>query len=348
MTATQAGATGKEHRINSTTDQVVAAQEVALLFNQAYTAILGVWVAAMLFAVVLWPAVDHVRIMTWIAIFSAVSVGRLWLTWMFHRSEAAVDKYSRWRDRAVIASGLTGIAWGLAGTLLFPAESVPHQMFLGFMLAGVIAGSIPFLSAVWLAYVAHMVPIAVPYAIRLLQEQSDIAETMTLLIAIFSVLMLYGSRKMNQTLAESLRLRYDKQVLSEYLGKTTDELDIANSVREQAKRVALESERRVQILADAPFEGIFIHERGKILDANRTLLDMLGISIDEALGKNVIDFVPPEARNIVSQELENPSGEVFISTARKSDGSVLKLEVRGRQFPAQGRTVRVVSLRLVD
>jgi len=326
-------------------NKIIAAQQVALYFNQAYPAIIGAWIAATLFAALQWSTVSHTRILAWIAFFSLVTAGRLLVTRMFKGAEPSADKYSRWRDRAVLCSGFAGIAWGLAGTLLFPDNSQAHQMFLGFMIAGVIAGSIPYMSAIWPAYIVHLVPTSLPYAVRLLQEKNEIAETMALLVIVFSVLMLYASRKMNMTMNESLRLRYDKQVLAECLGQTADELDIANVVREQAKKVALESERRVKILADAPFEGIFIHERGKVLDANTTLLELLDITLEDAMGKRVIDFIPEAARDHVSRELEEPSGEVFVTTAQRADGSAVKLEVRGRHFPAQGRTVRVVSLR---
>ena len=345
MTAAKTGSLANVSGIEVSTDRMVAAQQVALLFNQAHVAILSVWVAAMLFVIVLWPVVSHTKILVWIGIFTVVTAGRLLLAEQFRRAEPAPDKFSRWRDRAVISSGIVGIAWGLAGTLLFPDSSVVHQMFVGFMLAGVMAASIPFLSAVWPAYIAMMIPIALPYSARLLEENSAITQTMAILVLLFAGTMLYASRKMNNTLSESLRLRYDKQVLADCLGQTADELVLANTVREQAKRVARESERRVQILADAPFEGIFIHENGKILDANRTLLNMLNISLEEAIGKNVVDFVPIEAHDSVLRELDQPSGEVFIANARRADGDTIKLEVRGRHFPCQGRTVRVVSLR---
>jgi PAS domain S-box-containing protein len=327
------------------TAKIVAAQQVAVLFNQAYVAIFSSWIAAFLFAAVLWPVVGHTKILAWMAIFSLVSIGRMLLSRMFRHADPEPDKYLRWRDRAVISSGIGGIAWGLAGTMLFPEISLPHQMFLGCMLAGIVAASIPYQSAVWPAYVAMLVPTVLPYSMRMVEQNTPIAQTMAILMILFAMAMLYASRKMNATLAESLSLRYDKQVLAECLGQTVDELDIANAVREQAKRVARESEQRVQILADAPFEGIFIHENGKILDANKTLLSMLNISLDEALGKRIVDFVPADAFEMVDREIEQPSGQVFVTNARRSDGSTVKLEVRGRKFPYQGRLIRVVSLR---
>ena len=330
---------------SSPTARIVAAQEVAVLFNQAYVAIFTSWIAALLFAAVLWPAVSHTKILAWVAVFSLVSAGRALLSRMFRRAEPDPDKYPRWRDRAVISSGIGGIAWGLAGTMLFPEASLPHQMFLGCMLAGIMAASIPYQSAVWPAYVSMLIPTVLPYSMQMVGQNTTIAQTMAILMILFAIAMLYASRKMNLTLAESLSLRYDKQVLAECLGQTADELDIANVVREQAKRVARESEQRVQILADAPFEGIFIHENGKILDANKTLLNLLDISLEEALGKRIVDFVPAEAFTMVDHEIGNPSGQVFVTNARRRDGSTVRLEVRGRQFPCQGRMVRVVSLR---
>jgi PAS domain S-box-containing protein len=345
MAAVKPQTTSRHLDDSSPTAKIVAAQEVAVLFNQAYVAIISSWVAAFLFAAVLWPVVSHTKILAWIAIFSLVSAGRILLARMFCRADPDPDKYSRWRDRAVISSGIGGIAWGLAGTMLFPELSLPHQMFLGCMLAGVMAASIPYQSAVWPAYISMLIPTVLPYSMRMAQENTPIAQTMAILMIVFAIAMLYASRKMNTTLDESLSLRYDKQVLAEILGQTADELDIANAVREQAKRVARESEQRVQILADAPFEGIFIHENGKILDANKTLLSLLDITLEEALGKRIVDFVPVEAFQQVDHEIEQPSGQVFVTNAKRRDGSTIKLEVRGRQFPAQGRLIRVVSLR---
>lgn len=348
MAAVKMQGTSRHRDDSSPTAKIVAAQQVAVLFNQAYVAIITSWVAASLFVAVLWPVVGHTKILAWLAIFSLVSAARMLLARMFRRADPDPDKYSRWRDRAVISSGIGGIAWGLAGTMLFPGMSLPHQMFLGCMLAGVMAASIPYQSAVWPAYLSMLMPAILPYSMRMAEEDTPIAQTMAILMILFAMAMLYASRKMNTTLAESLSLRYDKQVLAECLGQTADELDIANVVREQAKRVARESEQRVQVLADAPFEGIFIHENGKILDANKTLLSLLDITMEEALGRRIVDFVPVDAFEQVDREIEKPSGQVFVTHARRSDGTTVKMEVRGRQFPAQGRLVRVVSLRPTD
>ena len=332
---------------SESTSRIVAAQEVALLFNQANVSILSAWVAGLLISAVLWSAVEHSKIYIWISLMTIVTAARLALAYAFRRSDISHDKYTRWRDRAVMSSGLLGIMWGLAGTMLFPPVSVPHQMFLGFMLAGAIASAMPFMAVVWPAYLALLVPTSLPYALRLVEEGTPITQTMALIVILFAIIMVYASRKMSLMVSESLRLRYDKQVLAECLGQTADELDLANAVREQAKRVARESERRVQILADAPFEGIFIHENGNILDANKTLLGLLGLNLEDVMGRKVTDFVPMDARDIVEQELERPSGQVFVTTAKKHTGETIRLEVRGRHFPFQGRTVRVVSLRPV-
>lgn len=327
------------------TAKIIAAQEVALLFGQANVSILSAWVAGLLISAVLWPAVDQIKIFTWLGMLSIVTVARLVLAYYFGKADATYDKYSRWRDRAVMSSGMQGIMWGLAGTMLFPVTSMPHQMFLGFMLAGALASAMPFMASVWPAYVALLIPTSLPYALRLLEEGTSIAQTMALIVVLFAGIMMYASRKMNLMIAESLRLRYDKQVLADYLGQTAEELDLANVVREQAKQVARESERRVQVLADAPFEGIFIHEKGTILDANKTVLDILGLDLEDVMGRKIIEFVPMDAHDMVTQQLDRPTGEVFITAARKHSGESVRLEVRGRHFPFQGRTVRVVSLR---
>ncbi len=108
-----------------------------------------------------------------------------------------------------------------------------------------------------------------------------------------------------------------------------------------------ESEERFQRLADASFEGIVVHEKGLILDANARLGAMIGYRPDELIGQHVGEFVGAESVAFVR---ERTASDVVRSqpaeiVGRRRDGSLLPVELLERSLPYKERTVRVAAVR---
>lgn len=81
-------------------------------------------------------------IMVWSTVLGATLVLRAVSAESYHRAQpdALADKI--WLTRFRIGTATTGIAWGLASFLLFPANDIPHQTFLAFAVAGMTAGGV--------------------------------------------------------------------------------------------------------------------------------------------------------------------------------------------------------------
>ncbi len=71
-------------------------------------------------------------------------------------------------------------------------------------------------------------------------------------------------------------------------------LDVTEHKR--AEKALLENENRLRMLAAATDEGIFIHENGKIIDANQAGCKISGYAGSELIGMSGLDLVVPEAR----------------------------------------------------
>src|SRR5262249_6942851 len=69
--------------------------------------------------------------------------------------------------------------------------------------------------------------------------------------------------------------------------------------RKRAEAALRESEERLQRFFEAAFEGLAIHEGGKILDANGPFADMFGYELSEVIGRDVLDFATPQHRERV-------------------------------------------------
>ncbi len=117
------------------------------------------------------------------------------------------------------------------------------------------------------------------------------------------------------------------------------------SRRKKAEEDLKESEGRMRGLADAAFEGILITEEGEILEANRALLKMLSYEPDEVIGRPVLQFIAPEYREQVQENLLTGYEEPYEIVGIDSSGVRVDLEVRGRAFSYRGRLVRVTAIR---
>ncbi|MFQ5753932.1 MAG: PAS domain S-box protein, partial [bacterium] len=111
---------------------------------------------------------------------------------------------------------------------------------------------------------------------------------------------------------------------------------------EEALRISEEKFRRLSSVA---FEGIAIHEKGKILDANQTLADMFGYELSEFIGKNALDFTAPESRELLLKHILSGYEKPYEAIGVRKDKSTFPVEIIGKSAAYQGRQVRVAALR---
>lgn len=115
--------------------------------------------------------------------------------------------------------------------------------------------------------------------------------------------------------------------------------------RKRAEAALRESETRWHSLADAAFEGILIHDRGRILDANRACAELLGLTREQLLGRDAWEFVAPSSRPRAEAAMAEDASDPYVVTCIRPDGRSFEVEVRGRKAPYGGRLVRVVAMR---
>jgi PAS domain S-box-containing protein len=106
------------------------------------------------------------------------------------------------------------------------------------------------------------------------------------------------------------------------------------------------AQERLELLSSASFEGIFAHESGNVIDANRRCAEMLRYEPGEMLGPDTLArCVAPEDLPIVRRHMaEQYQGAYVISCIRK-DGSRFRAELQAKQGQLGERPVRVVAVR---
>ncbi|MBI2849911.1 MAG: PAS domain S-box protein [Chloroflexi bacterium] len=104
-----------------------------------------------------------------------------------------------------------------------------------------------------------------------------------------------------------------------------------------------QSEERFRRLSEASFEGIVISQQGKILDINQTLATMLGYDPPEIIGRDVLDFVAEESRDLVKQNVAAGYEQPYVSL--RKDGSTFLSEANGKMALHNGRSIRITAVR---
>ena len=116
--------------------------------------------------------------------------------------------------------------------------------------------------------------------------------------------------------------------------------------RKQAEDALRESEERFRLLTQASFEGIVIHDKGKILLANDRYYELFGYEPHELAGKDAISLTatPDSVRRIRECIAEGNPGPYEV-TGKKKDGTIFPMEIWSRMFRYQAQTARMAAIR---
>jgi signal transduction histidine kinase/CheY-like chemotaxis protein len=144
---------------------------------------------------------------TWLAAMLALTALRAGLVWRFQRR--APQAIGRWGTLFGLGTLGAGLGWGSAGVWLFPVASLTHQVFLAFVLGGMIAGAVGLLSARLGVFLSFACPAAVPIIVHLLAQGDTPSRTMGAMATLFTLVIVFTAWKLHCTIRTSLHLRFD-------------------------------------------------------------------------------------------------------------------------------------------
>ncbi|GAH08810.1 unnamed protein product, partial [marine sediment metagenome] len=113
--------------------------------------------------------------------------------------------------------------------------------------------------------------------------------------------------------------------------------------RKKLETERIKSEERFKLLSDASFEGVVISRNGIVLDVNKHFSNILGAEREDVIGKKITEFVAPEHKDLVSDNLIKNREEPYEHIAQKKDGTYFPVEIHGRTLPNNG--LRLTAIR---
>ena len=105
--------------------------------------------------------------------------------------------------------------------------------------------------------------------------------------------------------------------------------------RKRAERALRESEDRFRRLADATFEGIVLSRAGVIVDCNEQLARMMGGTVDDLIGRQVLDFVAEADRDMVRRQMAYNVEKAYEHRVVTLDGKERRVEIHSRALTSE-------------
>jgi light-regulated signal transduction histidine kinase (bacteriophytochrome) len=156
----------------------------------------------------------------------------------------------RWRAQAIAGAAAAGFAWGSAALLLYVPNAEIQQVFVVFVLGGMVAGGVFLLSAIYPAFIVFAFSACAPAIFRHALDGDVVHYAMAWMMGVFLITVLLMGTRIHQSIITSLRLRFEKNDLIRHLTEAKERADALNRQLQDAhmalRRVNEDLELRVE------------------------------------------------------------------------------------------------------
>lgn len=186
--------------------------------------IMNILVGAALFAVMQEVSGFSQSLIWYTILLLSVSL-RFSILFLYRRSKDKITNIKTWRRAFILGAAVMGVVWGVGGIMLFPQDDIARQIFLSFIIGGMVMGAVPYLSPLLPAYLLFLFPAELPINIYLLTFTDTLHVIIGTTNILFTIAMLVAARLSQKSFLQNLMLRFVNQGLVKRLNDTNTELE---------------------------------------------------------------------------------------------------------------------------
>lgn len=262
-------------------------ERVRILYDNTLTGIAIVILSTLVLNYIyIYQLPAHILIGWDIYMFS-ISLFRLWLLHNYRKHCTELTNHEKYEQRYTYATGLVGIGWSF---FIYTGLSLPlieYQFYSLLVLAGIVAIAAPLFTSSIKALYFYILPPAI-VAIPTLFIQGGNYSAIGLIMIFFTLMVLRSSRKIYNTIINTLILKNKTQELAENLQKA----DIERTAAEQ----------RMQDIMDYTPTMIYVKDLdGRFTFLNKNVADLFKLKREEILGKTLFDILPADMAEKIHQ-----------------------------------------------
>ncbi|MGQ0750957.1 MAG: hybrid sensor histidine kinase/response regulator [Betaproteobacteria bacterium] len=204
-------------------------EQVRLLYANLPVSLSVSLINGVVLALVQAMAIELRQVVSWLVCLVLVTLGRGILGIRFANSPVSAGNVARWRTWFVAGVVAAALVWGAAAFVLYPPDSLALQVFLAFVLGGMVAGSVAILTPLFLAFLLFAAGVLLPIVVRFTIGADDIHYAMAAMGAVFLIAMLAVGKRVHRTIVQSLELRFENRALVKHLTEEKARVEAINT-----------------------------------------------------------------------------------------------------------------------
>jgi PAS domain S-box-containing protein len=324
--------------------KLLRAEQVRLLYASSGIALVTTPVAATTLAIASWGRVSPGFAVAWLAAVLSVAAARALIVRRFLRRPPDAVDVAAWCRRFIAGAAAGGLGWGAAGILFFSDTSVPWQMFLALVLAGVAMASVPVLAPVMAAFFAFTIPTLLPITGRFLLQGQATGPSMAALGAVFGGGLAFSAWRMHQAIVRALLLAFEnrdlvaelraaRDLLEERVRERTEDLRRLLEEQKRADEMLRETSESLRALIEAsPVAIVELDTEENVRTWNPAATRMFGWTPPEVLGRPypiLPDDRRAEYRSLFDRYARGQPLAGFETQRQRKDGTLVDVELSG-------------------
>jgi signal transduction histidine kinase/ActR/RegA family two-component response regulator len=211
----------------------ILSEQLKLLYANANLGVVVNVLAATILAGLQWGIISQPVVIGWWLYITLISIARFVIARRYWHASPGPQDIARWRNIFTTGVAFAGAGWGAAGVLLYSPAHINSQVFLIFVLGGMMLGASSVLAPRPEAFLAFLIPVGMIPAIRLFVQADKTHIAMGLLAAVFTLATLVTTRRIYRLVESSLRLQIENRDLVEDLRAANHQTAALNQVLER-------------------------------------------------------------------------------------------------------------------
>jgi PAS domain S-box-containing protein len=278
--------------------RLVLADRVDQLYGQMWLGILATFAIGAIATFEFWSPRLRDLVLFWWGMVLLVTAATAGLLYAYRRSASRAANPAQWLRWLGIAAFANGANWGFAGAVFFPSRTDEQQVFVAFLLAGMMSGGIPLYAASWPMFALYAAGIVAPFTYVLGTFGNRLFTEIALLVPIFYAVNVAIAYRLTQVFHSGYRLRHAYGKLTEDYSVLNQRLERQLGELEEARRQVEASGRKLSLFADrAPIAVLELDAQGHVTQVNPGAELLFGYAGAEMIGRQVKErLVLPELR----------------------------------------------------
>ncbi len=207
----------------------IVAEQVRLLVYRRADLPMNLLIAAIV-AATIGPLYRPWVVVSWLCLIVIVILIRYLSRRTYQGAPPTTAMARRWGRIFTFNAFATASLWSLTGSVILVTPDPIFQVFIVFVLGGMIAGGMVSNAAYLPTMVAFVVPAILPMTLLLFSRHSMIHVEMAVMLTAFGTVVIMAGRGINRSIFENLRIRFEQDILLTKLRASESAMENAQAV----------------------------------------------------------------------------------------------------------------------